>query len=200
MAKIGLRDPYYAVVTIGEDSSSPGTETESIGTAKRLAKAVQLQANVNAPTVKLYADDGVAESVAEFIEGTGTITVDELEDDAAADLYSATALSTSNDIVNKATDVCAYVRLGFVIRRIKNGTESYRGIVLARAQFNIPSDTWDTKGENITLGTSQLPFSFYRDIKGVWRKMSEWKTSYSTANTWMKAQLVQADLSTNASQ
>lgn len=197
MAKIGLRDPYYAIVTLGTDSST-GAETESLGTAKRLAKAVQLQTNINAPTTKLYADDGVAESVTEFIDGSGTITVDELSDDAAVDLFNATKLQTSNDIVNKGSDGCAYVRLGFVVRRIKNGVTAYRGIVMARAQFVIPSEQWETKGEQIVLNTTQMQFNLYRDIKDVWRKMSPWESSYATANAWMLAKIVQTDLSVNA--
>ena len=196
MPKIGLRDPYYAIVTLGTDSST-GAETESIGAAKRLAKAVQLQTNINAPTTKFYADDGVSESVTEFIDGSGTLLVDDLDDDAEKDLYNATKLATSNDIVNKSEDGSAYARLGYVVRRIKNGVQSYRGIILARVQFQIASDQWDTKGEQIVFTGSQLPFNIYRDVKSVWRKKSEWKSSYSTASSWMLAQLVQADLSVN---
>ena len=192
MAKIGLRDPYYAVVTV--TTGTGGAEEESSGTAKRLAKAVQLQTTVNAPTTKLYADDGVAESINEFVDGSGTLTVDELEDDATVDLYNATKITTANDIVNRATDTSAYVRFGYVIRRIKGGVTAYRGIVLARVQFVVPSEQWDTKGEQITLNTTQLPFNFYRDIKDVWRRMSPWQTTYAAAQTWMLAKIVQADL------
>ena len=71
----------------------------------------------------------------------------------------------------------------------------YRGLVLARTQFTIPSDQWQTKGEQITLGTTQLPFDFYRDVNGVWRVRSKWEATYAAAKAWMLAALAQADLS-----
>ena len=61
-------------------------------------------------------------------------------------------------------------------------------------QFVIPSEQWDTKGEQIVLNTTQLPFNFYRDIREVWRRMSPWQTTYAAAQTWMLAKIVQADL------
>jgi len=194
MAKIGLRDPYYAIVTLGTDSS--GEETESIGTAKRLAKAVQLQTNINAPVVKLYADDGVAESVTEFVDGSGTLTVDDLDDTALLDLYDMQQVSSSDaDLLGKAETADGnYVRLGYVIRRIKGGTVYYRGIILARVQFVIPSEQWDTKGETIVLNTTQMSFNLYRDIKHVWRKLSQWKTSYADVYNWIRNGVAQSDL------
>ena len=146
MAKIGLRNPYYTTVTLGTDSD--GNETETIGeTVKRLGKAVQLQYNINAPTVKLFGDDGLAESVPGFIDGNGTLTVDEPEDTLAADLYDQTVLTTSEDILDVDTMVTKYVRFGAIVSRIKAGTIAYRGIVLARVQFTISQDQFDTKGE-----------------------------------------------------
>lgn len=199
MAKIGLRNPYYTTVTLGVDTTT-GEETETIGaTPKRLAKAVQMQYSVNAPTVKLYADDGVAESVTDFIDGSGTATIDELEDTAAPDLYDLTVLSTSDDILDKDSDDTKYVRLGFIVKRIKGGNIAYRGIVLARVQFMIPTEQFDTKGEQIVLNTTQLPFNFYRNVDGVWRKRSPWNADFDTVNTWMLNVLKQADLTVNPS-
>ena len=197
MAKIGLRNPYYTTVTLGVDTTT-GEEIETISaTPKRLAKAVQLQYSVNAPTVKLYADDGVAESVTDFIDGSGTATIDELEDTAAPDLYDLTVLSTSDDILDKDSDDTKYVRLGFIVKRIKGGVIAYRGIVLARVQFNIPTEQFDTKGEQIVLNTTQLPFNFYRNVDGVWRKRSPWNADFDTVSTWLQNVLKQTDLTVN---
>ncbi len=193
MAKIGLRDPYYTTVTLGTDSD--GDEIETIGsTVKRLGKAVQMQYNVNAPTVKLFGDDGLAESVPGFINGSGTMTVDEPEDTLAADLYDQTVLSTSEDILDVDAQTTKYVRFGVIVSRIKAGTIAYRGIILARVQFTIPSEQFDTQGEQIVLNTTQLPFSFYKNVDRVWRRRSKWKSTYDAAFTWLSNTLKQSDL------
>lgn len=193
MAKIGLRDPWYSVVTLGVNSSTQ-EEEETLGTAKCLAKAVKITATPNAPSVDLYADDGVDESVSRFIKGSGTLIVNDLDDAAMLDLFEISQPTSSDELYETEENTTRYIRLGVVVVKIKGGVTYYRGMVLARVKFNIPTDEWDTQGEQIVLATTELPFEFYRNVDRVWRKRSSWTQDYATAKAWMKAALAQTDL------
>ena len=53
------------------------------------------------------------------------------------------------------------------------------------------------QGEQIVLNTTQLPFNFYRNVDGVWRKRSPWNADFDTVSTWLTNVLKQADLTVN---
>ena len=77
MAKIGMLYPKYSVITIGTDSSS-GAETETYGDLKVMGKAVRASVTINTAEAKLYADDGLAEMVKEFVEGSISAETDDM--------------------------------------------------------------------------------------------------------------------------
>ena len=67
MATIGLDSLYYAKIT--EDSSG----NETYATPKVLAKAITAELSVDLVEAILYADDGAAEVVKDFNNGTLTL-------------------------------------------------------------------------------------------------------------------------------
>ena len=184
MAKIGLKKPKYAKVTVTIESD--GTETESYGTLTVLAKAVTANISVNTPDAKLYADDAVAESVTEFTSGTLSISTDDIENTVQADIYGAT-LSAGGDLTFKTNDTAPYLRLGFIVRRIKNGASQYAGYVYTRVKFNPVSDDFETKGETVAFKTSAMTAQIMRAADGSWKLQSAWKDTEADALTWLDA-------------
>ena len=77
MAKIGLRFPRYCPITITQDGE--GKDVETYGTVKPFAKAIRASTSLNISQSDLYADDALAETANEFINGQLTFEIDDIE-------------------------------------------------------------------------------------------------------------------------
>lgn len=84
MAKIGLNNFKYGILTEAEDG------TPKYGGAKSFGKAVECKVSIENNSAELYADDGLAESDYSFKKGTVTLTVDEENDKIFAELLGHT--------------------------------------------------------------------------------------------------------------
>lgn len=188
MAKIGMLYPKYSVITIGTDDST-GVETETYGDLKVMGKAVRASVTINTAEAKLYADDGLAEMVKEFVEGSITAETDDMEDSVAADLYGATlteaAQSTTGKIVYKDTDASAYLRFGFIVRRMKASKYQYKAIVYNKVMFDIPNEDYETKGETITFKTNSITGKVMRNKDRIWKTTSLWVDTLTAAETFL---------------
>lgn len=185
MAKIGMRYPVYRTMTINTDAS--GNETVSFGQKKVLGAAISSNVSVNYTEAELYGDDGLVISVKEFASGTVTITTDDIEEDAEAELLGAEVdESGDGDIESGGDDVAPYVQLAYIAVRMKrNGTKQYRGIRYNKVQFSIPSEDYQTKGQSITFGTPTLSGTLALDSSRKWRRMSKWVNTEKEAQDWV---------------
>ena len=84
MATIGLDKLYYAKITEDENGN------ETYATPVQLAKAMNADLSVELAEATLYADDGAAEIVKEFKNGTLSLGVDDVGASVASDLTGAT--------------------------------------------------------------------------------------------------------------
>lgn len=187
MARIGMRYPKYSVVTVTEDAS--GNETESYGAVKVMGKAISASATVNFAEADLWADDGKAESVREFSDGTLTVYVDDIENAALADLTGATLDATSGGLDYGTEDNAPYVRWGYIRRRMRHGAITYGGIVYKRVKFSAPNEEDATKGESIAFGTPTMTGDILRAADGKWKESSAWLETEAAAITWLDAHI-----------
>ena len=149
MANIGLSQPYYA-----KYACSQGTVSYS-GLAK-LGKATTVNLALdNKDPEKLYADNGVAESLWLFSGATVTLGVDELALSVAADILGLTAPASST-IYFTDNAVAPYVGLGFIVKKVVGGTIKWRVVVLYRCQFKPVDFSVDTQGETVQFQTPEL--------------------------------------------
>ena len=88
MAKVGMRRARYCKITVTEDDT--GKDVETYGEVKTFSKAIRANTSVNAAQADLYADDGLAETASEFIDGSLTFEGDDIEDSVEADVTGAT--------------------------------------------------------------------------------------------------------------
>lgn len=182
MAKIGMQYVWYRKYnTVLNDG---GTETTTLGEAKRMGGAISADLSVSTTESKLYYDDGLGEYANEFVEGSITTVVDDMEDAAEQDLFGATT-EESGDIVNKSTDSPPWIQQFFVITRIKKGVTQYRGYMLNKVKYGIPSDSQSTKGENITFGTTTVAGILTKDDSDTWRRRSKWFDKIEDARSWV---------------
>lgn len=162
MAKIGLKNFYYATATEGNNGAL------TYGTVTKLAKAISASFEPTVSDATLYADDAIAERDAGVTGGTLTLGIDRYDVDTAAALLGHTA--TGGELVSKTTDVAPYVGLGRVVTLMQDGTLKYRAVFFPKVKFQEPSSDNQTKGESTEFGTYEIQGAVIPAVSGEWRK------------------------------
>ena len=116
MATIGLDRLYYAKIT--EDEIGEETYAAPVP----LAKAISADMSVELAEAILYADDGAAEIVKEFKNGTLSLGIDDIGVSAASDLTGA-AIDDNHVLISTSEDGGTPVAVGF---RAKKANGKYR--------------------------------------------------------------------------
>ena len=160
MATIGLDRLYYAKIT--EDEIGEETYAAPVP----LAKAISADMSVELAEAILYADDGAAEIVKEFKNGTLSLGVDDIGVSAASDLTGAT-IDDNHVLISTSEDGGTPVAVGF---RAKKANGKYRYYWLYKVKFGIPATNLATKGDSITFSTPTIEGTIMRrnklDAKG----------------------------------
>ena len=177
MATIGLDALHYAEITEDEEGN------ETYGTPVKLAKAMSAELSVALAEATLYADDGAAEVVKEFKNGTLSLGVDDIGPTAAAALTGVT-IDKNNVIISTSEDGGKPVAIGFRARK-SNG--KYRYFWLYRVKFGIPSTNLATKGDSITFSTPTIEGTVLRRNKEDERGQHPWKAEVTEGDSGVTA-------------
>ena len=129
MATIGLDRLYYAKITEGENGE------ETYATPTPLAKAISAELSVELAEAILYADDGAAEIVKEFKNGTLALGIDDIGSTVASDLTGAT-IDDNHVLISTSEDGGTPVAVGF---RAKKANGKYKYYWLYKVKFGIPA-------------------------------------------------------------
>ena len=165
MATIGLDKLFYAPITEDKDGN------ETYGAPVQLAKAISADLTIELNEATLYADDGQAEAVKEFKGGTISLGVDDIGNEAAADLVGAT-IDSNGVLISGGEDSAKYVAVGF---RAKKANGKYKYFWLYRVLFGIPATNLATKGDSITFSTPTIEGTIFRRNKTDDRGNHPWK-------------------------
>lgn len=138
---IGLRDLYFA--EIGEDGA--------FGTPYRIAKAIEATVTPNVSNAVLYADDGAAESASGEGETEIGLNVDALANSIYAKLLGKTVIS--GGVADSTGDVAPN---GALLFRSLKSNGKYRYIVYYKGNFQVPEESYQTKGESIEYNTPTI--------------------------------------------
>lgn len=194
MATIGLSKPYYAVY-----ANTSGTVSYSNGAV--MGKATE--ANIEIETSEdnnLYADNAIAETDRQFTGGTLTLSTDDLSQEVSKAILGLTeqAVGTIDGITDEDvqeliyddTQVTPYLGVGFIVKKVKNGVTAWRGIVLTKVMFSIPSDAATTQGESIEWQVPELNATIMRDDSAthMWKREATFTTE-AQAEAYIKDRL-----------
>lgn len=169
MAKIGLKNFRYALLTEAEDG------TPTYGEAKKPGKAVDCSVSIENNTAELFADDGIAESDYTFKKGTVTMTIDEDDDKIMAELLGH-EISEAGEMIRKDTDTAPFVGLGRVLTKLVNGDYKYKVEFLSKVKFAVPSQEDTTKGGDVEFKTTSLEGTVMKLADGTWSKTQTFAT------------------------
>lgn len=140
---IGLKDLYVA-----EIDETDGT----FGTPYRIAKAIEAKVAPKVSSAILYADDGAAESASAEGETEIELGIDSLSNAIYAKLLGKKV--DANGVVEDSTgDIPP--KLAFMFRSLKSNGK-YRYIVYYKGSFQVPEETYKTKGESIEYNTPTI--------------------------------------------
>ncbi len=182
MATIGLDNIVYAKIT--EDEKGDETYAEP----KKLAKALSADLSIALAEAILYADDGPAESVKEFANGTLTLGIDDLLSEVVKDLTGA-EIDKNGVIVSTSEDAAAPVAIGF---RSKKANGKYRYFWLYKVQFGIPAVSLATKGESIEFKTPTIEGTVMRRNKVDSKGKHLWKTEVTEGESEKSAETIKS--------
>lgn len=170
MANIGLSEPYYAKYAFSNGAIA------YTGLAK-LGKATTVDLSLdNKDPEKLYADNGVAESLWLFSGATVTLGIDELSLGVAADILGLTAPSNSGTLSFGPDAVAPYVGLGFIVKKVHGGTISWRVVTLAKCQFKPVDFNVNTQGETVEFQTPEIEAAVLTPDTGAWQTWGDYTT------------------------
>ncbi|EKZ4235109.1 phage tail protein [Listeria monocytogenes] len=180
MATIGLDKLYYATITDDENGE------EIYGTPTQLAKAISAELSVELAEATLYADDGAAETVKEFKNGTISLGVDNIGSTTAAALTGVT-VDKNNVVVSNSEDGGDPVAVGF---RAKKSNGKYKYYWLYRVKFGIPATNLATKGDSITFSTPTIEGTVLRRNKPDTSGKHPWKAEVTEGDKDVPASVI----------
>lgn len=170
MAKIGLK--HIVAAPLKEDG------TYDAGYV--VAKAIKATVNTNSNDVKLYADDGAAESDKSFKDASLSLNIDDLRPKVYADMlgheYKAagTGENASPETVKaSAQDVAPFLGIAFYGAVKRNNVVSYLAKHLKKVQFAEPNDETETKGETVAFQTPTIEGTVFPMDDGTWKEQAE---------------------------
>lgn len=180
MATIGLDKLYYSTITDDENGE------EIYGTPTQLAKAISAELSVELAEATLYADDGAAEIVKEFKNGTISLGVDDIGSTTAAALTGVT-VDKNNVVVSNIEDGGDPVAVGF---RAKKSNGKYKYYWLYRVKFGIPATNLATKGDSITFSTPTIEGTVLRRNKPDTSGKHPWKAEVTEGDKDVPASVI----------
>ena len=180
MATIGLDKLYYAKITEDENGN------ETYATPVQLAKAMNADLSVELAEATLYADDGAAEIVKEFKNGTLSLGVDDVGASVASDLTGATN-DANRVVVSTSEDGGDPVAVGF---RAKKSNGKYKYYWLYRVKFGIPATNLATKGDSITFSTPTIEGTILRRNKVDGNGKHPWKAEVTEGDSAVTADTI----------
>ena len=172
MAKVGLKHVVAA----------PLKNDGTYGSGYVVAKAIKATVNSNSNDVKLYSDDGLAESDKSFKDGSISLNVDDLEQKKYADMLGHTYTEADTEggmpetVVAATHDVAPYLGVGFYGAVMRNNKVSYMAKWLKKVQFAEPNDETETKGETVNFQTPTIEGTVFPADDGTWKEQAEFAT------------------------
>ena len=181
MAKVGLKYPVAA----------PLKEDGTYDAGYVIAKAIKANVTANSNDVKLYADDGVAESDKSFKDGSISLNVDDLTLKVYADMlghaYTAAgtgANATPEKVVASVNDIAPFLGVGFYGEIRRNNKPLYLAKWLKKVQFSEPNDETETKGETTNFQTPTIEGTVFQASDGTWKEQAGFATE-EAAVEWL---------------
>jgi hypothetical protein len=179
--KYGAKHPCWAPIVTQPENALP-----TYGTGLVMSELSKVAETLNFAEGEIYFDDELSEQVSEFRSGGLTVDHKGMEDATLEQIYG----SQINDGVleDGGADNPPLGGFAFYTKIREAGVTSFRGIHYPVVQARIAGETYDTKGNAITLAGGQTVFIVYQSKTGKWRRRKRFATE-ADAKLWVEAQV-----------
>ena len=178
MAKIGLQNFLFGILTEGSDGSA------TYGTATKPGKAISCSVSISNNDAKLDADDAIAETDTSFQSGEITLGIDDEDLETMATLLGHDF--ADGEIIRNSNDVAPYVGLGRIVTKLVGGVHKYKVEFLSKVKFAEPSQEDTTKSsEGVEFGTIEIEGTVATLANGDWSKAEVFDTM-ADARTYLE--------------
>ena len=173
------------------------TETDGVATYEKgmeVAALVSVKTAIETNSATLYANNKLKESVKLFKQGKLTLEIDDLVEDIKAKLLGHTVNvheggMTANDpsyteVTSNEADIAPFFGVGFYGNTLRDGIWGFRAIWMFKTQFSEPADDMSTRGDSISLATTTLENTIYKDDDGNW-KTEAFFANEEDAKAWL---------------
>lgn len=181
MAKIGYKRFYWSKMLTEPETSIPTYEK-----GLQLGKAVSCNVAVTNAEGELYADDQLAEYIAEFSSAQLTAQVDHISLENQAKVYGAQFID--DELLHNVNDTPPYGGTGGYQSLIVDNVRKYRAWVFTKAKAAIPDEDSTTRGNNISFGTQPINMKLMAPKFGPWKRVKEFETE-AGADTYVQTLL-----------
>ena len=174
MAYIGLRKPM-----IGKRTAAGSYEAPSA-----LGKAVAMDITPNFAEATLYGDDGQAEYIKEFTDADVTLGTSTIPLNMYQTMFGHAIDTEKKSVTYGKDDENGYVGVGIVAPNIVDDNRSFDAMFLPKVKFSDPSDSFETRGDNITFKTPSISGKASAEDSGVWKETASFTTE-AAAVAWI---------------
>lgn len=185
MASFGAKYPHFSTIKEEPEISLPVYEGEPV----RIGRLVKADLSVTMASGKLYADDVLAESVEEFVNGSLSMETDDMTDDVASVVYGAEV--KDKEVHYTSSDSAPVGGLAYYKVLKRRGKLVFKGYYYPRVVATLGNDTAQTKADSLTFGTTSTTFTVFPCESGDWRITKEFEAE-SEARAWVKEKLSSA--------
>lgn len=182
MASFGAKHPHFAKIVEEPEGQLPVYD----GNPLRLGRLVKAELSVTMASGKLYADDVLAESLEEFINGSLAEETDDMTDEVASEVYGAEV--KDKEVHYNSGDSAPVGGHTYYKVLKRRGKTVYKGYFYPRVQAALGNDTAQTKTDSITFGTTNTTFTVFPCENGDWRITEEFDKE-KDAQIWVKEKL-----------
>lgn len=190
----GFSKPYVALYG---NASGAVSYTEGMELARGVEVSIEPEIGDSNP---FYANNVEAENVpGTFTGGKVNLTVDGLKAEAEKLIYGLPEPETLSYGGEKSAKITTYgdnmqipyVGIGFVVRYMSDGIESFAPTVLTKSRFQTPSTSAATQEESIEWQTQKLTADLMRDdtTNHNWKKVANDVNTEAEAEEILKAML-----------
>lgn len=185
MASFGAKYPCFNPVAEEPEGKLPTYKNQE---PVRIGRLVKADLTVNLTSGKLYADDGLAESVDEFSSGSIAMETDDMEDSVASIVYGAEA--KDKEVTYRSGDAPPAGGLAYFKKIMRRKKIICKGYFYPLVKAAIGNDTAQTKGDSITFGTNSTTFTVFACETGAWRVTKEFEgEDEAPVIAWIKEKL-----------
>lgn len=183
MANYGAKSPMFAPFAGAEPQSSAPV----YGTGVIIGKLVSCGITPNTAEGKLPADNTIAEYLSLVTDEDVALETDDLI--LANSLILFGAHMKGNDIVYRQGDVSPYGGYAFYHTAMRNGIAYHIGHFFPKVRATRGAKTYNTRGDTIEFGTTQIPMKALFTNAGDIEEESEAFTTEEAAYAWCASKL-----------